>query len=53
MILIFLLILILLCWAGPFAIPTPQPAFRYGGGAIGLILFILFILLVLKLIPGL
>jgi len=53
MILILLVVIILLCWAGPFALPTPNPHIQYGGGAIGLILFILLILLVLKLIPGL
>jgi hypothetical protein len=53
MILILLVVLILLCWAGPFAIATPNPHIQYGGGAVGLILFILLILLVLKLIPGL
>jgi hypothetical protein len=51
---IILLILILLCGFGGYAIPPAQPVgFRYGLGFIGIVLFVLFCLFNLNIVhPG-
>ena len=49
MITIILVVLIIMCLGGAWAFPATP--YRYGGGALGLILFILLILLLLR--PGL
>ena len=50
MLTVILVVLIIMCFGGGFALPDPH--YRYGGGALGLILLILLICMVLKIIPG-
>jgi hypothetical protein len=41
MIAVILVVLVIMCFGGGFALPDPH--YRYGGGALGLILLILLI----------
>jgi hypothetical protein len=50
MLTVILVVLIIMCFGGGFALPDPH--YRYGGGALGLILLILLICMVLGVVHG-